>query len=532
MTVRAAACALLLAGLLPAPAPAQERAAVGSGVLATTRANSAERPIAFAAAAPEAGVLVVPVASAADLARRAPGLPGGVGEAVLRAARAARFEGKADAVLSLRGVGGFERILLVGTGEAPLTAAALADLGGRAVQETREDAAPVAILADGLGTAVASPAAHVALGAGLGQWRYDRYKSDARPTPTQPLTIVAASPGIPEAVFRREMAGVIDGARLARDLSSQPSNEKHPESFVADVRAAFAGVPGVRIEVLDEAAMRRLGMGALLSVGQGSARPSRLLVVEYRGAGQAAPLALVGKGITFDSGGISIKPALGMWRMRRDMAGAAAAMGAALAVARRGAPVNLVAVAALAENMPDGNAQRPGDVVRTMNGRTIEVLNTDAEGRLVLVDANQYVIDRYRPAAIVNIATLTGAIVQALDDEFTGLFARDETLARRIEAAAQASGEAVWRMPLHPNYARDMASDIADIKNVVEGGGPGAGLAAHFLSFLTPQPTPWAHLDIAGTALTGEVRATTPKGPTGVGVRLFNELARAFEQPR
>ncbi|MFN3286876.1 MAG: leucyl aminopeptidase family protein, partial [Sphingomonadaceae bacterium] len=211
-------------------------------------------------------------------------------------------------------------------------------------------------------------------------------------------------------------------------------------------------------------------------------------------------------------------------------AGAAAAMGGALAVARRAAPVNLVAVAALAENMPDGNAQRPGDVVRTMNGKTIEVLNTDAEGRLVLVDANQYVIDRYKPAAVVNIATLTGSIVQALDDEFTGMFARDEDLARRLQAAADASGEAVWRMPLHPNYARDMASDIADIKNVVEGGGPGASLAAHFLSFLTPEPTPWGHLDIAGTALGSEVRPTTPKGPTGVGVRLFNELARGFER--
>jgi leucyl aminopeptidase len=453
-----------------------------------------------------------------------------MGEAVVRAAAAARFEGKADATLSLRGLGGFERILLVGVGDRPLTHAALADLGGRAAQETREDAAPVAILADGLATSLADPAAHVALGAGLGQWRYDRYKSEAKAPPTQPLTIVSAQAAAAEAAFRREWAGVVDGARLARDLSSQPSNEKYPESFVAQVRAAFAGVPNVRIEVLDEPAMRRLNMGALLSVGQGSARPSRLLVVEYRGAGTAAPLALVGKGITFDSGGISIKPAAGMWRMRRDMAGAAAAMGGALAVARRAAPVNLVAVAALAENMPDGNAQRPGDVVRTMTGKTIEVLNTDAEGRLVLVDANQYVIDRYKPAAVVNIATLTGSIVQALDDEFTGMFARDEDLARRLQAAADASGEAVWRMPLHPNYARDMASDIADIKNVVEGGGPGASLAAHFLSFLTPEPTPWGHLDIAGTALTSEVRATTPKGPTGVGVRLFNELARGFER--
>ena len=532
MPFRPAALALLLATALVPPALAQERVATGSAVAATTRANSAERRIDFAATAPASGVLVVPVASSAQLRQSAPALPGGVGDAVVRAAASGRFEGRPDSLLSLRGLGGFERILLIGVGDQSLDAAALASLGGRAAQETREDAAPVAILADGLDTPEADAAAHVALGAGLGQWRYDRYKSDASPTPTQPLTIVTAQAGPAQAAFRREMAGLIDGARLARDLSSQPSNDKHPETFVAQVRAAFAGVPNTRITVLDEAEMRRLGMGALLGVAQGSVRPARLMVVEYAGAGAAPPIAFVGKGITFDTGGISIKPAAGMWRMRRDMAGAASTMGAALAVARRGAPVNLVAVAALAENMPDANAMRPGDVVRTMNGRTIEVLNTDAEGRLVLVDANQYVISRFRPAAIVNIATLTGSIVAALGDEYAGLFARDEALAARIQAAATASGEAVWRMPLHPSYAKDLASDIADIKNVAEGANAGAGLAAHFLSALTPGPTPWAHLDIAGTALTDEVRPTTPKGPTGYGVRLLNELARRYEASR
>lgn len=528
--IRLALAAALLGASVPALAT--ERAPAGSGVAATARANSAERPIAFAAAAPPSGVLVVPVASKDDLARRAPGLPGGIGEAVTRAAAAGRFEGKADATLSLRGLGGFDRVLLVGVGDKPLDHAGLADLGGRAAQDTRDDDAPVAVMADGLNTTLADPAARVAAGAGLGQWRYDRYKSDAKPTPVQPLTVVTAAAPAAEAAFKREWVGVIDGARLSRDLASQPSNEKHPETFVAQVQAAFAGVPNVRLTVLDEVQMRKLGMGAMLGVSQGSARPARLMIADYRGGGAAAPIAFVGKGITFDSGGISLKPGNGMWRMRRDMSGAASAMGAVLAVAKRGGAVNVIGVAALAENMPDGNAQRPGDVVRTMNGKTIEILNTDAEGRLVLVDANQYVIDRYKPAALINIATLTGSIVAALGDEYAGLFARDDALAGRLQTAATASGEALWRMPLHPSYQRDLSSDIADIKNVAEGANAGAGLGAHFIQYLTPEPTPWAHLDIAATALADDAKPTAPKGPTGYGVRLLNELARGYEGGR
>jgi leucyl aminopeptidase len=273
--------------------------------------------------------------------------------------------------------------------------------------------------------------------------------------------------------------------------------------------------------------MERLGMGAILSVGKGSARPPRMLIVHYRGGG-GQPVVLAGKGITFDSGGISLKPGTGMWMMKNDMSGAAAVVGAVLALAKSRSNVNVVAVAALAENMPGSAATRPGDVVKAHNGKTIEILNTDAEGRLVLADAVSYAGKRFRPAAIVDVATLTGAVVGALGDEYAGLLTRHDALAAQLLTAGQSSGEALWRLPLHDNYAEDMKSDIADIKNVVEGGGPGAGLGGHFIGYFVDKATPWAHLDIAGTAWSREDRPTVPKGAAGFGVKLLERFVRDF----
>ena len=515
---------LLAATLLSSPALAQaERAAIGTGVSASDRANSAERPIRFAATAPADGVLVIPMAGASDLSH----VPATLRAAVTSAVETAGFKAAADKTLSLYGVGGYHRIVLVGVPAGQLDPAALADFGGRAAQETRDNRQPVAILAGTLASTATDPAAHVALGASLGQYRFDKLKSSADAPAVQPLTIVAASG---EASFTRDHAGIVDGARMARDLITLPSNAKTPDSFVAAVRAQFAGVANVRVTVLDEAEMRKRNMGSILSVSAGSRHPARMMIVEYRGAGDSAPLALVGKGITFDSGGISLKPGAGMGAMKGDMAGAAAVMGGVYAAAKRGAKANVVGIAALAENMPGGNASRPGDVVRTMNGQTIEIISTDAEGRMVLADANQYAIERYRPAALVNIATLTGAVITALGDDYAGLFARDEALAARVQRAATASGEAVWRLPLHPSYAKDMESPIADIANGASGSGPGAGRGAHFIEFLTPKPTPWAHLDIAGVDGADESLPTVPKGARGFGVRLFDALVRDFEQ--
>ena len=325
-------------------------------------------------------------------------------------------------------------------------------------------------------------------------------------------------------------AALADAVVFARDLVAEPANIVYPESFVDRTRAAFAGVAGVRIEVLDVAAMEKLGMGAILSVGKGSVRPPRLLVVEYKGAGAPAkPIVLPGKGITFDSGGISLKGGNGMWRMKNDMAGAAAVVGSVLALARGRAPVNVVAIAALAENMPDGGASRPGDVVRAMNGKTIEIISTDAEGRLVLADALAYAEKRYDPAAIVDVATLTGAVGGALGNEYAGLFSRHDALAEQLLAAGRATGEELWRLPLHANHLEDIKSDYADIRNSTEGNQPGASHGAAFIGHFADAATPWAHLDIAATALSSEATPTVPKGAVGYGVQLLDRFVRDFK---
>jgi leucyl aminopeptidase len=522
--------ALLLASTVMAqPLQAQERPVglVGSGVLPSTRPNSAERPIRFATDVPAGAALVIAVTSPLDVAKAAPGLPAEMVAAVTAAARAARFDGKPLSTLKLHAIGGHPTILLVGV-EA-LTApreTALADAGGKAIQALRDEPNPIAILTSAL---PAGSAPYVAFGAALGQYRYDRLKSTPKTPPADPVTIVTAQADA-GADYAADLAHLVTAIRFARDISTMPSNEKYPEAFVAAVQRELKGVPNVRVTVLDEGQMRALGMGSLLGVGQGSGRPSRLLAVEYRGGGTAAPIALVGKGITFDSGGISIKPAAGMWEMKGDMSGAAATIGAVIAAAKRGANANVVGVAALAENMPGGGAQRPGDVVRTMNGQTVEVINTDSEGRLVLADANQWTIRQFRPAGLVNIATLTGAIVAALGEEYSGLFARNEDLAARLTAGGTRTGEELWRMPLHPSYAEDMSSEIADIKNSNEGGRAGSGTAAHFISFLTPEPTPWAHIDMAAVDRAETALPTVPKGPRGYGVRLLDQLVRSYEK--
>lgn len=503
---------------LATPAMAQTNVA-GSGVEVSDRANSAVRPIGFANRAADDGVLVV-IMRGSTLPSI--GLEPAVEGSVKSAVAAARFDGKSGSVVSLRGIGRYARIHLVGVSGDQDSARHLRDAGGKLAQEMLDEAHPISILGD----LTSTDALVIAQGFGLGQYRFDRYKTAAKPTSADHKVIIVTNDRqSAELEWAARGRPLVEGVTLSRDLSSEPANVIYPESFVSRIRDAFAGVGKVKIDVLDEAAMQRLKMGALLGVGQGSQRPSRLLVVEYNG-GQGAPVALVGKGITFDSGGISLKPGTGMWEMKSDMSGAASAVGAVLSLAKSGAPVNVVAVAALAENMPGENAQRPGDVVRTMSGKTIEVLNTDAEGRLVLADANEYAVSRYKPAAVVTIATLTGAIVQALNDEYAGLFARDEGLAAALTSAASRTGEDVWRMPLHKNYIEDLKSDIADLKNVVEGGGPGAGLGATFVGAFVAPETPWAHLDIAGVNWADRSNAVTPKGASGWGVRLLDEMVR------
>jgi leucyl aminopeptidase len=520
--------ASLSLAVLAVPTVLAAQTSVGHQVPPSTASNSAERPISFSAEVPASAALAVLLTGSALPAD----LPLSQDErsALAAAIASGGFAGKANEVLSLRGVGARPRLLAVGIGANP-SATALRDAAGKAAQELKGEKGPVALVGAGSGAALAE----AALGYALGQYRFDRYKTGSPSAPpADAVTIVGPDSAGARAAWTGRHQAVADATRFARDLIYEPAGVIYPESFVGRSRAAFQGVLGVTIEVLDEAAMKRENMGAILGVGQGSPRGSRLMLVTYKGA-EGAPVALAGKGITFDSGGISLKPGKGMGDMKGDMSGAAAVVGTVLALARSRAPVHVVAVAALAENMPDGNAQRPGDVVRTMGGKTIEVVNTDAEGRLVLADAVQYVAARKRPAAIVDIATLTGAVVGALGDEYAGLFARDETLGAALLAAGDASGEPVWRLPLHPNHYDDIKSTIADVRNSTEGEAPGASHGAAFIGSFVPDAIPWAHIDMAGTTDTIGT-PTVPKGFSGYGVRLLEQFTRdwfmRFERPQ
>lgn len=520
--MRRSLIAFTLAAAAISPAFGQN-ATTGSGIVPATVGNSTTRPIGFSNSTPSSGALVIPMTNATVPAGT---VEGQTLQAIDAAIAAGKYEGKSGSVLSLRGIGNYSRILLVGIGDEGDRANNIRDAAGKAAQELKDEAQPVTFS----GALASEEAAVAALGYALGQYRFDRYKTvDRKTPPADAVTFVTADASKAENLWKSRHSALAEGVALARDLAIEPANVIYPETFVERVRAAFSSSPNVKIEILDEPAMRKLGMGSIVGVGQGSRRPSRLMLVEYKGGGSGAPLAFVGKGITFDSGGMSLKPGAGMWEMKADMSGAANIMGAVLSLAKSNAAVNVIGVAALSENMPGGNAQRPGDVVRTMSGKTIEILNTDAEGRLVLADANEYVIANRKPAALVNMATLTGSIVGALNDEYAGMFSRDDRLAASISSAGLKSGEEVWRMPLHKNYLEDMKSEIADIKNVVEGGGPGAGLGATFIGFFVNKETPWAHLDIAGVNWADKAGPVTPKGASGWGVRLLDELARNWQ---
>ena len=310
---------------------------------------------------------------------------------------------------------------------------------------------------------------------------------------------------------------------LTRDLVSEPANVLYPVEFAR--RAKELTKLGVKVQILGEAEMKKLGMHVLLGVGQGSERESQLLVMTWmNGPKSQKPVALIGKGVCFDTGGISLKPAGGMEDMKWDMGGAGAVVGAMQLIAGRKARANVVAICALVENMPDGNAQRPGDVVKSMSGQTVEVINTDAEGRLILCDAMWYAQEKFKPQAMVELSTLTGAIIVALGHERAGMFSNNTQLSNRLRAAGAGLGEKLWRMPLGPKYDKLIDSDIADMKNVSNGRDGGSITAAQFLQRFVQDGVAWAHLDIAGVAWSNKGNETTPKGATAFGVRLLDRL--------
>ncbi|MGN6499420.1 MAG: leucyl aminopeptidase, partial [Tsuneonella sp.] len=450
--------------------------------------------------------------------------------ALAEGASAARFKGRSGQVFegfADRG-GKVVRAALAGAGEpSDGDRAANLEKAGAALAAKYFASGETALALDLTGSALsAGDAAKVLLGLRLRSWRYDTYRTkmkDEQKVTLAKVIVVAAPEGIDAAWA--DSSAVADGVELTRELVTEPANVIYPETFVERCRARFEGT-GVEIVVLDVEQMTELGMGALLGVGQGSDRPSRLLALKWMGGEQGArPTAFVGKGVTFDTGGISLKPGPGMEDMKWDMGGAGAVAGAMLALARRKAKANVVGVCGLVENMPDGKAMRPGDVVTTMSGQTVEVLNTDAEGRLVLCDALHWVQQEFEPAAIIDFATLTGAIIISLGNEYAGLFANDDALAERLTKAGQETGDKLWRLPLGPAYDKLLDSPIADMKNI---GGRGAGsiTAAQFLQRFIKDGTPWAHCDIAGMAWADKDGRTWGKGATGYGVRLVDRYVR------
>ena len=459
--------------------------------------------------------------------RKRPGLDS-LGEAksgVEAALKRQRFDGDSGVTCEhfVEGAKG-GRLVMVGTGADVSSADAAEKLGGSVVARLLTSGEREAVIdLSGLDYD-ADAAARVALGAILRGWRYDKYrtrmKDKQKPTLTS-VTIVGGGDGA-EQRYAERYAGLVDGVSLTRELVTEPANIIYPESFVERVRDRANG-SGLKFEVLGQAEMEQLGMGALLGVSQGSVRAPQLLVIRWNGGSEGGtPTVFVGKGVTFDTGGISIKPAQNMDSMKWDMGGAGAVAGAMLALAKRKAKANVVGVCGLVENMPDGNAQRPGDVVTTMSGQTVEVINTDAEGRLVLCDALTWVQKNLKPKVIVDLATLTGAMVISLGHEYAGIFANDDKLADDLIKAGAASGDKLWRQPMGEAYDRLIDSPIADMKNV----GPreaGSITAAQFIQRYIDDGVAWAHLDIAGMAWSDKPQATYDKGATGYGVRLLDQ---------
>jgi leucyl aminopeptidase len=444
-----------------------------------------------------------------------------------------RFEGESASVSEqfIDDKGTARRVLIVGTGVGATPSEAAEKLGGTAAARLQTSGEKKAVIdVSGLGYD-ADTAARVGLAAALRSWRYDRYrtklKENQKPTLGE-IIIVGGGKGA-EQRYKSRWAPVVEGVSLTRELVTEPANIIYPETFVERVKASLEGT-GVEIDVLTRAQMQKLGMGALLGVAQGSVREARLLVLRWNGAAKGKqPVAFVGKGVTFDTGGISIKPAAGMEAMKWDMGGAGAVAGALKALALRKAKANIVGICGLVENMPGGNAQRPGDVVTTMSGQTVEVINTDAEGRLVLADAVTYVQKNYKPSAIIDLATLTGAILISLGHEWAGLFSNNEELADELTKAGNESGDKLWRMPLGEPFDRLIDSPIADMKNV----GPREGgsiTAAQFIQRFIESGLKWAHVDMAGKAWSDKPSSTYEKGATGFGVRLLDQfVADALE---
>lgn len=431
---------------------------------------------------------------------------------------------------------GYAQVLVVGLGDVKKRdSLAYETAGGKSLPALKMMAAKtVSVLFD---EESAEAASSFATGMALRNYVFDKYHSKSvEPKKTAPkksdlkdITVVTTAATAAAKLYDEE-AALVQGVYLARDLVNEPPNVLYPESYAAIIAKELKPL-GVEIEIMDDKKMAKFGFGAHLAVGMGSIRTPRVVVMRWKGTGKAdgkkakAPIAFVGKGVTFDTGGISIKPAAGMEEMKMDMGGSAAVVGVIKALAVRKAKVDVIGIVGLAENMPSDRSYRPGDIITSLSGKTIEVLNTDAEGRLVLADALTHVQRTYKPSMVIDLATLTGAIMVALGVEYAGVFANDDGLWDQLSKASKASGEKIWRMPLDEAYRNEMKSATADLQNLGNlGRYGGACSAAGFLEHFIEGETKWAHIDIAGTAWWKSDKATTPKGASGYGVRLLYSL--------
>jgi leucyl aminopeptidase len=475
---------------------------------------------------PKSGVVALFAADGAKLSKTGQDFDTRIGGRIAEAMKAVDYRGGKDQILDIIApASGLKRVLVIGIGKpTAMTARDIELLGGTAAgavaASKATEAAISADLPDVDDPAGSEVAALLASGAALRTYAFTGYKTASKDKPKQiaSLTLFCGDANRAKAVFQPFQA-VCEGNHLARDLVNEPSNILVPVEFAKRAKALTKA--GVKVEILTPQQMKKLGMGALLGVAQGSPHEPRLVVMRWNGGKRGeAPLAFVGKGVTFDTGGVSIKPAAGMEDMKGDMAGAACVTGLMLALAKRKAKVNVIGAIGVVENSVDGNAQRPGDIVKSMSGQTIAVLNTDAEGRLVLADVLWYVQSKFKPKFMINLATLTGAIMVALGKEHAGLFSNSDELSERVHSAGLETGEKVWRMPLTPEYDHD----VADMKNI---GGRFAGsiTGAQFIQRFVNN-VPWVHLDVAGTAMDSIKSPINQSWASGWGVRLLDRLVK------
>ncbi len=485
-------------------------------------------------AAPARGVLIVFCDDGLKFGPATRKALGSATDLVARAAKAERFTGKKNTALELAVPADLrvERLVVLGVGKtAELKPKDFLKLGGLAMGKLPSSASVATVFAELPGGAMKpEQSADLAQGVRLRAYAFDRYKTkrkdDEKLPSTRTVTVAVGDVAATRKAYEPR-AAISEGVLLARDLVNEPANVLYPEEFAR--RSNALKKLRVAVEVLDIKAMKKLGMNALLGVGQGSVRESRVVVMRWNGGKVGeAPVAFIGKGVCFDTGGISIKPAASMEDMKGDMAGAACVVGLMHALAARKARVNAVGVIGLVENMPDGNAQRPGDIVKSMSGQTVEIINTDAEGRLVLADVIWYAAQRFKPKFMVDLATLTGAIIVALGQEYAGMFSNNDQLSERLTKAGLETGELVWRMPLAPEYDKMIDSKFADMKNTGGSRWGGAITAAHFIKRFVDDKIPWAHLDIAGTAFDSRQNDINRSWGSGWGVRLLDRLVADY----